>query len=123
MPKIYVIEMTPDLSGLHTLPEGMKGPIGVFYSIVIQAVVKWGDDKKGMNWEEQVLFRQIRFKMEEGMNTNDPKLSLTAEEYKFLTAVWREAKLPATANEALYRVGCLILTAKPEEAKAKENEK
>lgn len=114
MAKLFVIEMTPDLDGLHTLPEGMKGPIGVFYAIVIQAVVKWGEDKKGMVWKEQVIFRQIRFKMEEGMNTNDPKLRLTHDEYEFLTDVWKEAKLSPQTNEALYRVGVLIMSAKTE---------
>lgn len=120
MAKIFVIDMQPDLNGLHSLPDGMKGPIGVFYSVLVQAVVKWGEDKKGMVWEEQVIFRQVRFKMEEAMNTNDPKLRLTAEEYKFITTVWKEAKLSPQANEALYRVGCLILTAKPEEMAEKE---
>ena len=114
MAKVYIIEMTPSLDGLHTLPDGMKGPIGVFYSVVIQAVVKWGEDKKGMIWDEQVIFRQIRFKMEEGMNTNEPKLTLTSKEYKFLSDVWKEAKLSPQANEALYRVGCLLLSAKEE---------
>ena len=120
MAKVYVIEMTVDVSGLHTLPDGVKGPIGVFYSVLVQAVVKWGQDKHGMIWDEQVTFRQIRFKMEEGMNTNDPLLKVTAEEYKFLTLVWKEAKLEPTANEAVYRVGCLLLGAKQEEAEEKK---
>jgi len=115
MAKVYAIEMTPNLDGLHSLPEGVKGPIGVFFSVMVQAFVKWGKDKNGMVWEEQAQFRQIRAKMEACMNTNEVKLRLTPEEYQYITQVLKEAKLDPTANEVVYRVGSLVLSAKLED--------
>ena len=122
MAKVFVIEMTPNLDGLHTIPEGVKGPIGVFYAIVVQSWVAWGKAKGGVEWEGQAIFRQIRSKMEEGMNTNDPKLRLSANEYKFLTTMFKESKGDPTANEAIWRIGGLIFTAKPEETEEKPKE-
>ena len=120
MAKVFAVEMSVNVDGLHSLPDGVKGPIGVFFSVVVQAFVKWGKDKNGMVWEEQAQFRQIRAKMEACMNTNEVKLRLTPEEYQYLTQVFKEAKLDPTANEVVYRVGGLIFGAKQEDYEEKK---
>ena len=117
MAKVFVIDMVFDIKDLHTLPPDVKGAVGVFFSIVIQSVVKWGEDKGGMVWEEHVVFRQIRYKIEEAINTNETKIRLTTDEYAFFTKAWKEAKTSGTGNEVICRVGQNILSAKPEEDK------
>jgi len=112
---VYIINMAVETKELHTLPEGNSGPIGIFYSVLLQVVVKWGEDKKGMDWNEHALFRQIRFKVEESVKTSDPKLTLEIPEYDFLKTVLKEARPLPQINEVFFRVGILILQAKKEE--------
>ena len=99
----FVIEMGMTLDGLHGYPEGSTGE-KVFYMMIMQFLMLWGQQSKGATLKDQKMFYKIRKAMDEAIKTKDASFNLEPEEFDFLDKVRVEVKLDLEANEAVIRV-------------------
>lgn len=104
--KSYTISMNVDIGGL-TLPDS-QGPTSVFFSILMQIMIMWGEQQGGAVMKDQKILYRIRQKLEAAVKTLDTRLVLDQEEYDFVNKCRTEAKLDFKANEAIIRVSDLV---------------